>query len=892
MDRRNAAETVLVRKVEERVGFQRGCRAAATPAMALLLTAGIWLMAMALFGVYPFGDRSILITDLSQQYVEFHAALYDAVKDGDSLFFTWNTGLGMNFLGVFAYYLASPFTAVMLAFPRAMLTEAILCIVTLKLAGAACTMSVFLRRGAGCRGVGNALFAAMYGLSGYALSFFYNLMWLDAVLLLPLLMLAVGRVAAGRGFAPLAAVFAVCFVTNFYTGYILGAFSLLALLALLWRQGSSRRNAGRALGRLFAAAGIAAGLGAALLLPTALALGDSQDGAGLTLPWLSLMTDPLTLIGKTAVGAYDSVTSAGSPNLYAGVLTIGLLPGFLLHPGISRREKQAFAALSGALLLCMLLAPLDTLWHAGQPPVWFPCRYSFCLIFLMIAAAARILSLPGNRRRALIGFGFTAALLLFVWLIGWLFRDAAGETGGPFTGSLAVTLGALAVYALLTLGLWGGRRRLRAAAFALLAVCVPAELLANAMATLRFLDEELYFESRAAYAQYTERLEEMREALTETEDGTFFRVENERARNANDGLAGGYPAVSHYSSLSRRATFRFLKNAGMTCSSGDKFLRYGGATTALDALLGVRYVFSENGRRAGYAPVGETAGTLGLYRNEYALPLVYWSDAAVLTLPEQAESPFALQNRWIASLLGEAEAAVYQPLTVEDDCMNGVLERQGAYTLVKTEESGTGALLRLNIDNPRRQHVLLYLDSNLPETAAVYVGMDRLNPAGERLVHGVIDLGEQPAGRVTVEISAGDGVWFKTPFAAAFDEEAFGAAVDRLYAGAPSALSVRDEVTGPLVRATVTAPRDGALFTSIPADPGWTVWVDGKEVRPVSVAGAFLAVPLTEGEHAVTLRFCPRGLEAGIALSAGTGALCLALWAARRPRRSGRKTKG
>lgn len=86
----------------------------------------IWTAALAVFGFYPFGGKSILITDLNQQYVEFHAALYDMVKSGSSLLFTWDTGLGMNFLGLLAYYLASPFTLLLFCFPRAMLTEAIL----------------------------------------------------------------------------------------------------------------------------------------------------------------------------------------------------------------------------------------------------------------------------------------------------------------------------------------------------------------------------------------------------------------------------------------------------------------------------------------------------------------------------------------------------------------------------------------------------------------------------------------------------------------------------------------------------------------------------------------------------------------------------------------------
>ena len=133
------------------------------PIAAFLLTAAVWTAALCLFGVAPFGSRSILITDLAQQYIEYHAALYDAVRGGSSLLYTWDGGLGMNFLGLFAYYLASPFTPLILLFPRGLLPEAVLLVVSLKLAGRACTMSLFLRKAVGARGPANVMFEAMYG---------------------------------------------------------------------------------------------------------------------------------------------------------------------------------------------------------------------------------------------------------------------------------------------------------------------------------------------------------------------------------------------------------------------------------------------------------------------------------------------------------------------------------------------------------------------------------------------------------------------------------------------------------------------------------------------------------------------------------------------------------
>ena len=141
------------RSLRGRLSSERG-RTTEGMLAAFGLTAVIWTAALAVFGFYPFGGKSILITDLNQQYVEFHAALYDMVKSGSSLLFTWDTGLGMNFLGLLAYYLASPFTLLLFCFPRAMLTEAILFIISMKLAASAltfgCASATALAAGSTC----------------------------------------------------------------------------------------------------------------------------------------------------------------------------------------------------------------------------------------------------------------------------------------------------------------------------------------------------------------------------------------------------------------------------------------------------------------------------------------------------------------------------------------------------------------------------------------------------------------------------------------------------------------------------------------------------------------------------------------------------------------------
>ena len=64
--------------------------------------------------VFPFGKEQILVQDAWHQYYPFLVELRSKLINGESLFYTWNNGLGMNFLALAAYYLASPLNLLLL----------------------------------------------------------------------------------------------------------------------------------------------------------------------------------------------------------------------------------------------------------------------------------------------------------------------------------------------------------------------------------------------------------------------------------------------------------------------------------------------------------------------------------------------------------------------------------------------------------------------------------------------------------------------------------------------------------------------------------------------------------------------------------------------------------
>ena len=312
----------------------------------------------------------------------------------------------------------------------------------------------------------------------------------------------------------------------------------------------------------------------------------------------------------------------------------------------------------------------------------------------------------------------------------------------------------------------------------------------------------------------------------------------------------------------------------MFCLSGCKIFRYYGSTTALDSVLGVKYVFNVKERRAGYVDTGISAGGLKLWRNQTALPLAFLRTMIYLTCRPAPILRLKCSTGFCHPGRGQQTLLLPLPVTVDFAYCEAEPTDNG-YKLT-AEDVGT---VYLTIDNPKRQNVLLYLDNNLPEFTEVYLNNIRLNQPRERLIKGVIELGELPEGESVVSFCfAGRNCRISDISAAAFDEREFNLLAGRLESGAPETLNVFHSRAGePVVTGTVTAPEKGVIFTSIPADKGWTAVIDGRKVKPAAVGNAFIALPVDKGRHEFRLCFRPRGMAAGIVISCLTLLLCVFL---------------
>lgn len=759
-------------------------------ALCFLLPALVLTAVYAAEGFYPFGDKSILVSDMAQQYVEFFCAL----KNGD-LFFSWSKALGTSYIGVFSYYVSSPLSLLTLLVPNEAMPLGLMGLTILKLGLAGLTFAIFSGHCFRQFTPVTVICAVSYALCSYCMAYSLCIMWLDGVIWLPIILLGLERLLAGQGIGLFSLSLAACFLSTWYISYMIGGFCCLWLLFRTCALGLDRRKFVRALRDFLLSALWALCMTAWLWLPSFLAMFTGKF-AGATADYPGLFNfDLAELFPQFLFGRFQYFTYTALPLVFCGTLTVPAAAAYFFLPAVPRRERLAAAGVAAVLILSLWLSPLDKVWHLFKYPNWFPYRYSFLLSFFLLFLAQHALVRGLNALRPRLP-------------------------------------------------------RLSQAAALLLAALVCCEMGANARIILHGIDEAGGYESYSAYAaDYASNAALTAAAVADCED-VFFRMGADADRGMNSPLAFGYYGITHYSSLYNSEVNAALKSLGF--AQGWYWCVYYGSTHLTDALLDIRCVIS---RRAipGYEAVAGDSG-LTLWKNPNVLPLAFSAAGVDVS---GSDSPIALQNAVFSALLGE-DIAIFTPAVP-------TLETRGGSTALTFEGNGqpiyidltAGGLTSLQVDG---EYVS---DLNTGETRHLYcLGA----PApGETLT------------AVITHTSAPD-----------FSSLCWSCSLD-LLADAAARLNNTQitAVTNSRVELTLSGGSGPILATTIPAEAGWSAYVDGRRTDLFPWLNAFLALELPAGARTVVLRYTAPGLRAGIAIGAFAllAAVLTPLYRRGRPRR-------
>ena len=810
------------------------------PWAAAGIPVALLLIVAAAQGFAPFGDKSVLIMDMSDQYVEFFRSLYHYGRNANPLF-SWSKGLGQNNIGLFAYYIASPLSALILLFPESALTTALGVLTLVKIGCCGAAFAGFLRVYSGRWHIAQLPFACAYAMMSYNMVYAMSLMWLDGVIALPLMLIGVLRVLRANRPAVLLGSFAYIAISNYYIAYAVFGISFLFFLYGYFGEQIGARQFGRKLGICAAAIAAACGLGAVLLVPTLVSLLQGKmDGGGATASYVPFALH--RLLGKLLPGQYDSITNAGLPSIYCG--SAGLLGTALFFAGrAGRRAKIAAGLLLGGLLLSFCVPLLDRVWHVFQVPNWFPYRYAFgycgLLLFFGYRGVTECAGIPLARKFGALSAGcaviaFSAAIFKLNGLLAW------STAGLCVCAALAVT---------------ARRASARGALTITASVLLAVELALNANALAAGLDREFGYQSNASYRAFQMQLDALVQLASDDCDEPFYRIEKDFERSKNDAYGAGYNGITHYSSAYSAAVNRFTKQLGL--AQNWFWNSYYGPTPVTDALLSVRYTMRRQPEIDDCYTVVGTVGDATLYRNKTVLPLATAS-CADPQVNLRGGNPLSVQQELLRQLTGTE-------CTVWTDAVLDSVQPSG-FTPSGTGYAGTsGGTITYRFRTCADGGVYAYFPGSAVVSAAVSVnGVDRGEAFGSESSH-TIYLGSFASGEtvtVTFRLLSGS-LRIDPPHCATLDDAALAAAVSDLSGGG---LRI-DSFSATRVTGVLTAKADGSMYTSIPYDRGWTVRIDGKPAETFRYAGALLMTQLPAGTHTIEFSYRPVGFRLGLGIS-------------------------
>lgn len=881
--------------------------------VAFAIPALLTYLAYAIFGLYPFGEQSVLCLDLNGQYVYYFEALRDAFWGDGSIFYSWSRNLSGGFMGIIGYYLASPFTLIVILLPEDFMLSSLLIMQLCKLGSAGVTFSYFLRKSKGVEEWPSLIFSTMYAMMAYAIIQLIDPMWLDGLVFLPLIMLGIEYlVDDGRRLNYIIPLALMC-VANFYIGYMICLFVILYFFFYLIFGTEQRHRKAmdflKPFCRIAYSSVVALACAAFMLLPvvSALSLGkfDFTDPdysfrfQSLPLseelledtdahPVLTLLLDLVDMLPQLLPAQYDSVNVQGKPEIYCGLLTVVLLPMFYMNKNIDKRKKVGYSLLIAIMVTCMMIVPIDMLWHGGQVPNWLPFRYSFMLSFILLTMAAVTFA---NRDAIRGKHILISAIILAVYMavvIGMDFDQMA--EGAVWISAAAMGLYLIILYFLCCSNATRNKKNVSIALTVSLLVMTGAEATYNAVDSMQDIDEEVAYSTRDSYQNYIQNGKAVVEALEEYDDG-LYRSEKTFYRTVNDNAAFGLKGISHSSSVMNTRIIDFIETLGYDTHS--YYTRYDGNTTLADSILGIKYVLdrgdeSDSSRlNEAYEPVmtydyvdqdGEDT-TITVYENPYALSIGYMVDEDVLNIDHLGnDNPFNSQNIFMSTMAGQTtfddsgnfeswheyytEVDLAEDMVISDAITTSDYGDQTKFEVtgdgdptvdfhIEITEENAGQPIYIYFKTEYQNEVNLYLYSWTEEEwdaaeeewseensgvftwenadLSAYGEFDSLGAYFEGDNYTIRYIGTFEEGtKLTLRMTVSDEFTIVKDFQFyAFDYDLFEEDIAILQENQWEITEYNDR----MVEGTITAEEGQIMMTTIPYEPGWTIEVDGEEVE-------------------------------------------------------------
>ena len=823
--------------------------------VAFMVPALIAVLAFAVVGIYPFGENQIAVIDMYHQYVPFLSELQYKLHNGVSLFYTWNGAGGSNFWNLIAYYGASPLNLLLAVFPEKLIMEAVTVILVIKIGLAGSCMAVYLRYAENRCNMVTVAFASLYALSSYVMAYYWCIMWMDAVALLPLCILGLNRLIDDGRFVTYTAALALTVFVNYYIAIMVCIFIMFYYPVLYFvkvKNGGVRKclvTTGKAVG--FSLLGVI--MSAVMLLPTYISMQYTfYISADMPEEW-KIYSDALDILNQLLPNT-ELTYREGLPNLYCGMIVVILLVFYVMSRTIAFREKLLNMGFLIFMFMSLNVNKLDFIWHGLHFPNQLPFRYSFVICFLLIGITYKTLYRIDEFKIQTL-WTVLAAGAAYYLIAQKLFEKELDDANLFFYGGVAW----LALYCMVMILYRKGNIQ-KSAFMLLIVVLIMSEITSNTCTSFDKVGTTI----RSSYFENSKEIK----SLAEYSKREFCRTEIDDTYILNCPALYHFRGISQFSSSVNSNTTGIMEKIGIEGEPGKNRFNYNQTSPVTNAMLNIRYMITRDTELddPDFTRIRQE-GNAGLYESRYPLSIGYMTGAEIRTWNYDSDNPFTVLDDYVRAATGNRYSKVFIPAdTPEVSGTNVSVKSEGDRFITALYDNSRSSKVILEYKADKTQKYYVFVEADNADQIFVNKGdskddIEIRDDCGSVVNVGVIKKGQ--TFRVVVDYEEGD-IGNITSHVCSLDQTAWDGAYDILSKNMLKVTESSD--TG--IKGTVTADNAGVLVTSVPYEKGWTLTVDGQErtIRELT-GGVFISVPIEEGNHEITLEFRPPGITVGLCLT-------------------------
>ena len=842
--------------------------------LSFILPMVIMFVVFTSLGVGFIGDKTIVSSDMYTQYVAYFGKFKDILSGDGSIFYSFNKSIGGNNIGLFAYYLASPLNLLLILFPKSAIGEFIFIIYLIKIGLASLCFSLYISKVYKKKDLFVVIFSLCYALMSYNICFQMNIMWMDGMMLLPLVALGIEEIILKGKYKLYMIVLFMVVVSNYYIGYMICIFSVVYFFykSIIYKKISLPRTF-----KFFCASFITGGLASFLLIPVLISLSNGKADFNLFSEAITIKQNLSSILSKLFIGSYNMGQVMKSPtNIYCSVMVAELLILYFFNREINIRNKIASLIVIVFIALSFFISTFILLWHGFDYPIGFQYRNSFIFCFFVIILAYECwLKIKGSNYKGLI----IAVLFFAVASIYVSYGDYDYLDSNKIIATFIISLCYIIVFMICI-----KFNTISKIILPLISLLVMTELSLNAylsMKNIKYID-------KGHIGEYIETVSPLIEEVKSLNDN-FYRIEQVYRNTLNDSMLLNYNGLGHSSSANEESTGRLIKNFGFKTSTINEIYNMG-TTIPIDSILGIKYLISmeepeffkcyKYKQNMFYNKI-KTEGSYAVYQNPYALPIAFMvNEALESTKINEAKNKFVYNNDILKSMVNESYD-IYKELNVTDIKLNNLSEvKYDDETVYQKEIKGVKATIELTLKAQEYGPVYMFLKSSEYEngfsskksnissqngvsiTVNSNVKYDQFTGHGYNIQFiGTYHKDEE----ITIEISVLNDSF-------SIDEvQLYYCHMDKfqeVYKNLSSNIIENTVYEDGYVKGNIEVTADKTLmYTSIPYDEGWSLKVDGEDYDYFKILDGLIGVKLQPGEHKIEFKYKLPGLELGIGIS-------------------------